>query len=203
MILPGILSTIIAICLLILLFTGWKELLFPNVSQVVVLGLIVLWMLAAGRTLTIGMVTVDLAWLLWIVMGLGCMLYVIVQSKEMSQTLLLVGHIGVLAALLLMTKLNVLSGYGLLLKLPDWSVSLFLGCAAGFTGCSVIRQWAVITLSLAIGEYLVAVKAIGAVQIVLGALSTFDEWWIAFVVSRMCVLLLEVLRRFVYVQGRE
>ncbi|MCG7406427.1 hypothetical protein MH117_03285 [Paenibacillus sp. ACRRX] len=202
-ILPGILSTIIVICLLILMFTGWKELLFPIVSNFAVLGFILLWMLTAGRTLTFGMVTVDLAWLLWILTGIGCVLHIIIRSKEMSHILLLAGHIGILSALLLMIKLNLMSGYGLLLKFPDWTISLFLGCAAGFTGASVIRQWAVITLSLAIGEYLVAVKAIGAVQIVLGALSTFDEWWIAFVVSRMCVLLLEVLHRFVYVQRRE
>ncbi|MGZ9586888.1 hypothetical protein [Paenibacillus marinisediminis] len=185
---PGMLSTIIVICIGILILSGWCGILFRGYSPYTILTVLLVWALCAGRQFTIGQVQLDMAWALWVVAAAIGLVVCIYHQHDISLSALLLGHLFLLGSIWCFVEFWEVAGYTRLPNIPSWLIAIGLGLICGMLYANVLRQWIIITLSLAIGEGIVQSRTLEDSIITLGSLNTFDAWWVAFATARVFVI---------------
>lgn len=192
----GVLSVIVVICIGILILSGWSEMLFPGYASITILTVLLGWMLCAGRQLKLGIVQVDIAWAIWIIAAVAGFIFYLYKQSNWTAALLMCSHIFLFSAIWLFMGIGRGIGYGTIPTIPVWLTGLCIGIMGGMMYTSVAAQWAVFTLSYAIGEALLITKAASYRQLLLGSLEIFDTWWITFAAARLCAVFVIFVLRF-------
>lgn len=192
----GLLSVVVVICIGILILSGWSEILFPGYASITILTVLMGWMLCAGRQLKLGIVQIDIAWTIWIVAAIVGFIVYLYKQSNWTAGLLMCSHIFLFSSIWLFMGIGREVGYGTIPTIPVWLTGICIGIMGGMMYTSVAAQWAVFTLSYAIGEGLLIFKAASYGQLQLGSLEIFDTWWITFAAARLCAVFVIFVLRF-------
>ncbi|WP_195571018.1 hypothetical protein [Paenibacillus sp. 1001270B_150601_E10] len=200
---PGMLSTIIAVCVLILVLTGWRGILFDSVSPVLLLGGVLLWMGLAGRMVTMGPVKIDAAWALWLTVAIACGWDYFRPGRDSGPRLLLLSQMLILTCCYFILEMERYTGRGFIPIIPLWGYAILAGIVVGISTPSITGQWMFLTISLWIGEGLIQWRVTGMSGLELGSLSTFDVWWLAFILARCCTAAIMIFQQLFSLRSSE
>lgn len=201
--LPGVLSMIIVVCLIVLVLTGWGSLLFDQSIPVLLIVMMALWLLLSGYELALYSFKINAAWLIWGVVGLLGGRTFLRSEQDTGSKLLIFSHMMILTCCYFILEMERYSGRGFIPIIPLWGYALFAGVVALLSTPTVRGQWMILTFSLWIGEGLIQWRVTGMNGITLGNLSTFDVWWLAFGTARCCAAVIMIFQQFFGLRSSE
>jgi hypothetical protein len=184
---PGFLSLVLLVIALILLSSGWKDVLLRSMSHKGILLFFIAWASLARVTVTVQHVRLNGTFLL--VAALAAVLWLGTQGAAPKLHALSIGLLLASFHFLLQELLDI--DPVLIVSRADVDIAFLLGLVTIVLQRSVSLQLACLSLGLAAGTVYGALFQHKAAIVELGSPSFQDEWWTAVFVSRGGTVLLQ------------
>ncbi|TVX92867.1 hypothetical protein [Paenibacillus agilis] len=200
---PGTVAALCAVCSIILVFTGWRQVILPHASSYVLILGIGTWLWVTGLQFRVGETIWDLGWLLICLVAIVMFVQLWREGMSFSDCIVLCGQISIIAALWMIVDLLREAGDTWAHSFTPLLVSVIVGVIVGIMYSSASRSFIVVTGVLLCKEWLVQVRDKATLVMLFGTLSTADEWWMTYVVCRFSALILLYAERFFMYMRRE
>ncbi|MCR8842987.1 hypothetical protein NQ117_04780 [Paenibacillus sp. SC116] len=200
---PGTVAALCAVCSIILVFTGWRQVILPHASSYVLILGIGTWLWVTGLQLRVGETIWDLGWLLICLVAIAMFVQLWREGMNFSDCIVLCGQIAIIAALWMIVELLREAGDTWVNSFTPLLISVVVGVVVGIMYSSASSSFIVVTGVLLCKEWLVQARDKATLGMLFGTLSTADEWWMTFVVCRLSALILLYAERFVMYMRRE
>ncbi|MFC0214877.1 hypothetical protein ACFFK0_20935 [Paenibacillus chartarius] len=177
---PGILSLVLLVIALILLASGWKDVILRSISHKGILLFFVLWLGTSRITVSHDTYKLNLSFIL--IAGLAVTL--LLRSSGVLAKLHVVSIGLLLGSFYFLLKELLSKDPVLIVSRPDVDIAVVLGLVAVLLRRSVALQLACLSMGLVLGELYGVIWAHKAGTSVLGSASFRDQWWVALFVAR-------------------
>lgn len=184
---PGYISLVLWCIMLILLASGWKDVLLRGISHGVILLFFAAWL--GGAFCTISIKGSDIS-VNYIVIFIAAMVVLLSRKSMIVQAQLI--SIALLLGSLKMV-LGLLNEHDpiMLIYFPQWEQTLIIALCVGLLVKLAIEQFAVLSLGYMMSFGTEQLIASDGGNVWFGSPGFYDEWWISFICIRGITLLWE------------